>query len=206
MARKAKPKKSPAKKRRTKKRALTTWDVKPALGLVEVTKEDRRKEPKIQPKWLGATGVYTDEIASIILTRMSDGETLAKICRSDGMPTATTVRKWAREKEEFGKEYAIAVRLQNDALADEMLDIADNVEIGETITETEGEEGNTTKTVRADMTKHREMRINARQWRLEKIDPRYSNKVDVKNQTDIRVVEVKHIYVDVGDVPPEELG
>lgn len=47
------------------------------------------------------------ELAHAILQRMADGESLAAICRTAGMPTATTVYRWAARYEEVGEAFVL---------------------------------------------------------------------------------------------------
>ena len=47
------------------------------------------------------------ELAHAILQRMADGESLTAICRTAGMPTATTVYRWAARYEAFGEAFVL---------------------------------------------------------------------------------------------------
>jgi transposase-like protein len=47
------------------------------------------------------------ELAHAILRRMADGESLTAICRTAGMPTATTVYRWAARYEDFGEAFVL---------------------------------------------------------------------------------------------------
>jgi transposase-like protein len=47
------------------------------------------------------------ELAHAILQRMADGESLAAICRTAGMPTATTVYRWAARYEDFDEAFVL---------------------------------------------------------------------------------------------------
>ena len=69
---------------------------------------------------------FTEELTGGILDRIANGESLRKICASDGMPCQTTVYRWLRENEAFQQQYARARELQADTLFDETLDIADD--------------------------------------------------------------------------------
>ncbi|MDZ4379703.1 MAG: helix-turn-helix domain-containing protein [Parvibaculum sp.] len=57
------------------------------------------------------------ELAHAILQRMADGESLAAICRTAGMPTAATVYRWAARYEDFGEAFVLIRNLarQNQA-------------------------------------------------------------------------------------------
>jgi len=51
------------------------------------------------------------ELAHAILQRMADGESLAAICRTAGMPTAATVYRWAGRYEHFGEAFVLIRRI-----------------------------------------------------------------------------------------------
>lgn len=57
------------------------------------------------------------ELAHAILQRMAGGESLAAICRTAGMPTATTVYRWAARYEAFGEAFVLIRKIarQNQA-------------------------------------------------------------------------------------------
>lgn len=74
----------------------------------------------------GRPSDFNDEIAASILDRISDGQSLRKICCDEDMPCQTTVYRWLREKDDFQQQYARARELQADTLFDETLDIADD--------------------------------------------------------------------------------
>ena len=57
------------------------------------------------------------ELAHAILKRMAEGESLAAICRTAGMPTAATVYRWAARYEDFGEAFVLIRKIarQNQA-------------------------------------------------------------------------------------------
>lgn len=42
-----------------------------------------------------------DKVREAILAQLSDGKSLATICRADGMPTCRTVQRWQADNDEF---------------------------------------------------------------------------------------------------------
>jgi hypothetical protein len=101
---------------------------------------------------------YTTEIADLICTQLSDGLSLRAVCRQEGMPDKTTVFKWLRERPEFLAQYARAKEESADAMADEILEIADNPE---------------------EDAQSRRVRIDARKWIASKLKPKkYGDKID----------------------------
>jgi hypothetical protein len=66
-------------------------------------------------------------LADDICERIWCGESLKVILRSKGMPAETTVFRWLAERGEFQEHYAHAREAQNDADADSVAYIADQV-------------------------------------------------------------------------------
>lgn len=77
----------------------------------------------------GRPSIYTDEIATEITLRLSEGESLAKICRDEGMPGKATVWRWLREREAFRADYTRAREEQAEHYASEIADIADDPDL-----------------------------------------------------------------------------
>jgi len=63
-----------------------------------------------------------------VLLEISRGKPLSRVCGKHGLPTYHQVRYALMKDEEFKKEYDVAMRLQCDAYADEMIAIADNLD------------------------------------------------------------------------------
>lgn len=72
----------------------------------------------------GLWSTYTPEIGAEICRRLTEGESLIAICRSEGMPCYATVLNWARAVPAFGDAYAMARRMATDHLYDEAREIA----------------------------------------------------------------------------------
>lgn len=68
---------------------------------------------------------YSIELASEICELLADGNPLRRICKMDGMPNASSVYLWLIQHKEFSEMYARAREDQADALADEVVEIAD---------------------------------------------------------------------------------
>jgi hypothetical protein len=77
---------------------------------------------------VGRPSSYTDDIAFEICDRIAEGESLKRICASEGMPGQGTVFRWLANPENavFRESYARAREAQADALFDETLDISDD--------------------------------------------------------------------------------
>lgn len=120
--------------------------------------------------------VHTPELAQAICERLATGESLRTICASEGMPPESTVRGWAiDDRDGFAAQYARARDLGLDALADELLGIADTPQLGVKTKETSDGK---TETTEGDMIEHRRLQVDARKWYLSKLAPKkYGDKV-----------------------------
>jgi len=73
---------------------------------------------------MGRPSDFTQEIADAICRRLSEGESLRKVCEADDMPSRETVRRWLGENLEFRGQYAHARDVQADHYADRVVDDA----------------------------------------------------------------------------------
>lgn len=105
---------------------------------------------------------YTQERADIVCARMATGESLRSICRDKTMPAESTVRLWAiDDREGFAAHYARAREAQVEALAEDLIEIADDKN--------------------GDAARDR-LRVDTRKWVLSKIAPKkYGDKLGVEH-------------------------
>lgn len=66
---------------------------------------------------MGRPSLYTDAILAEICERLSNGETLADICRDDHMPAYGTVMDWQAEKENVSRDILRAREIGFDVIA-----------------------------------------------------------------------------------------
>lgn len=120
---------------------------------------------------MGRPSEFTQETADAICQRLIEGESLRTICKTEGMPAASTVFRWLSERKSFQEQYARAREAQADHLAEEILQIADD---GENDTyEVDGE----TRT-NQDVVARSRLRVDARKWLASKMAPKkYGEKV-----------------------------
>lgn len=131
----------------------------------------------------GRPSTYSQEIASSICAQIADGHSLRKISREEGMPSMTTIFDWLGTKPEFAEQYARAKEAQADALAEDMLDIAD-------MPPSIGEKG----TVDAGDVAHMRLRIDTRKWIASKLKPKkYGDKIEqeIKGEVGLTVQIVR---------------
>lgn len=121
--------------------------------------------------------------ADAICERLAAGESLRAVCRDDGMPAAPTVLLWVRTYPDFAEQYARAREVGYQCLADEIVDIADEVEF-EPVPGPDGE----TREVRVDSTAvaRNRLRVDTRKWMLSKMLPKvYGEKLDLNHSGSI---------------------
>ena len=75
---------------------------------------------------VGRPTLYTPELGDKLCALIALGSSLRTICRDDDMPDASTVYRWLRLHNDFRDNYEKARADQADALADEILEIADD--------------------------------------------------------------------------------
>jgi hypothetical protein len=147
-------------------------------------------EPTAKAEGLAVSGrpsLYTAELADRICTRLAEGESLRAICRDEGYPAESTVRKWALEDESgFAAQYTRARELGYHALADEIIYISNTPQVGEkTKTDDKG-----TETTTGDMIEHRRLQVDARKWYLSKVLPKvYGEKQQVEHSGVIGIAD-----------------
>lgn len=118
---------------------------------------------------------HTPAIAAKVCLALSKCGSLRRACEGTGMPAESTVREWVLDdREGFAAQYARAHDLGVDAMADDLLEIADTTQVG--VKTTKKPSG--TETTRGDMIEHRRLRVDTRKWYLSKIAPKkYGDRV-----------------------------
>lgn len=105
---------------------------------------------------------YTPELAETICERLEQGESLASICRSEGMPSVRTVLRWADERQDFADDYRRAREAAGEFLDDQINEIQKTA-------------------VDKDTAQAARVRITALQWRASKQAPRkYGDRLDLQ--------------------------
>lgn len=85
------------------------------------------KTKQSAPPKLGRPSLYSEEIAEIICSRISNGETLLDICAEEGMPGRNTVLGWLKLHDNFRTSYREARERQGDHTYDRMKQIENDV-------------------------------------------------------------------------------
>lgn len=81
---------------------------------------------KENPQPGGRPTDYNEEISAKICEMLAMGDSLRTVCKGDDMPAMSTVFLWLRRYPEFMQQYEKAKQEAADAMAEDLLDIADN--------------------------------------------------------------------------------
>lgn len=118
----------------------------------------------------GRPTIYTEELAAKICSELSQGIPLRTVCKADDMPGTTTVFVWLGNNEGFREQYARAKAESADAMAEDMLGIADEIE-----TKIVGDDRSDSARVQAQR-----IRVETRKWLASKLQPKkYGDKLEV---------------------------
>ena len=135
-----------------------------------------RKAPEAPKK--ASKSTYTVQMANLICIRLSEGESLKEIVRSEGMPDRATVYRWLLEQPAFCDKYARAREEQADTLADEIIAIADE---SPEINEIRDKHGDVIDIkIDSGYVAYQKQRIEARKWTAMKLKPKkYGDKLEL---------------------------
>jgi hypothetical protein len=124
------------------------------------------------------------KLVPIVCERLSTGkESLTKICIDLGFKRRT-FNQWRKEDPEIDKQAALARQEWCEAIADDILDIADNTQEGVEIVERAGKKEVHT----GDMLGHRKFRVDARLRLLKAYDPnRFGDKQKLEHSGAVTV-------------------
>jgi hypothetical protein len=119
-----------------------------------------------------ARPTYSPEIADAICERLASGESLRSVCRDDNMPDERTVRRWAIDDYQgFAPQYARARETQAHAMADELLEIADDATNDWMVRQGRTE-------LNTEHVQRSRLRSDTRKWLLSKMLPKvYGDKI-----------------------------
>lgn len=135
-----------------------------------------------EDKKLGRPSIYNQELADRICSEIIEGYSLRTVCKPDEMPCVASVLKWLREKPDFLLQYEKAKEEQADALAEEMLDIADDGS-NDWMTKT-GKDGESIGwMVNGEHVQRSRLRLDTRKWIASKLKPKkYGDKIQADIQ------------------------
>lgn len=127
---------------------------------------------------IGRPTTYSQETADSICEYIAMGYSLRKVCEQDGMPVMSTIFKWIREHDDFSKQYARATEERTEAMAEDILDIADDGT--NDWVEDERKDGSTYWRADNDVIQRSRLRVDTRKWLMAKMKPKkYGDKLDM---------------------------
>ncbi|WP_444633239.1 terminase small subunit-like protein [Cupriavidus oxalaticus] len=154
---------------------------------------------------IGRPSSFTQRLAETICIRLACGESLRKICADEGMPDKTSVLRWLYTNEEFRTQYARARELQQEFMAEEILEIADDG-TNDTYVDADGN-----VRVDHDVIARSRLRVDTRKWLMSKLAPKkYGERVDVnhggqaENPLAKLLKEVQGTYIKPVAEPPDD--
>lgn len=122
---------------------------------------------------VGRPTKYSQELADKFCQEIALGQSLKTVCLGEDMPSPVTIFAWFRTYPEFLNQYARATEERSEAMAEDILDIADDgtndwMEInGRDIPDQEA-------------IQRSKLRVEARKWLMSKMKPKkYGDKVDL---------------------------
>ena len=115
----------------------------------------------------GRPSKFKRSVAEEICRRLALGESLVRICATDGMVDISTVFRWLDTKPEFRDMYARAREAQAEFYANQIIDIADETPI----TEQPDPDGGVTIRIDAAGVQRNKLRVDARKWVAAKLLP-----------------------------------
>lgn len=80
---------------------------------------------------IGRPSIKSPELIKEICARISEGSSLASVCKHEDMPGISTAWRWLSEDSSFQEEYARAIQARAMAHADRVLDVTEAVMRGE---------------------------------------------------------------------------
>ncbi len=129
----------------------------------------------------GRPTTYSEELTAKICERLATGESLAKICRDDDMPSMASVFLWLGKYPEFSESYTRAREAQAETHADRIVEIADD----ETLDPN-----------------HKRIMVDARKWVAAKLKPkRYGDKAEVEHSGNVGLTVNVLRITDANDKP-----
>lgn len=118
---------------------------------------------------------WPPELEAQICAALAEGSSLRTICALESMPSAPTIFKHLAESKEFAEQYARAREMQMEAMAEEILQIADDG-LNDTYETEEGEQR-----TNQDVIQRSRLRVDTRKWLMSKMAPKkYGDKIQTE--------------------------
>jgi hypothetical protein len=145
-------------------------------------------------------GKRTPEVEERIINGLCDGIPLRELCRQEGMPNWRTVYDWISSDEEFAARIAHARELGFDAIAEDILDIADDG-TNDWVAR-KNAKGDTEMVLNTDHVQRSKLRIETRLKLLAKWNPK---KYGDKSTTELTGKDGGPVQTEAVGATPEEM-
>ena len=130
----------------------------------------------------GRPTTYSSTLAALICERIAVGESLRTVCKADDMPAMSSVFLWLKNYAIFSEQYAHACEERTEAMAEDILDIADDSS-KDFITIQKGKK--TVTIENKEVTNRSRLRVDTRKWLMSKMKPKkYGDKLDLTSGGD----------------------
>ncbi len=144
---------------------------------------------EVAPKKMGRPTKYTKSLADKICAKLAMGESMRTVCKDEKMPAMSTVFLWLRSDKDFSEQYETAKQESADAMAEEILDIADdgtNDWIEKEIKDKKtGKVIDTIEVFNNEHVQRSRLRVDTRKFLMAKMKPKkYGDKLDVTSDGD----------------------
>lgn len=130
---------------------------------------------------IGRPTIYSQELVSLMCSRIAAGESVRQITSDPDMPAMATFFRWLNEKPDFKEQYAIAKELGAEALFADLLAIADDGT--NDWMEKKGKDGKAIGyQVNGEAIGRSRLRVDTRKWYLSKVLPKlYGDKTTTEH-------------------------
>lgn len=154
---------------------------------------------------MGAPSKYDKKTANRICARLAGGQTLTRICKDRDMPCREVVYDWIKRYPEFKVAYEEARERQADFMVDEILDIADGLDVPESSRDGQTEHLRWPRRPIADHEiEERRLRIASRQWLAKVMRPKKygaTQQVEInetKTVTETKITRIEFVAPQLG--------
>jgi hypothetical protein len=131
---------------------------------------------------MGRPSGFSQQLADAICARLAVGDSVREICRDEEMPSISMVFRWIAEYDSFREQYARAKQAGVEAMAEEIIDIADN---GSNDWMERNDKDNAGWLYNGEAARRSQIRIDARKWLLSKLAAKkYGDKLSVGGDPD----------------------
>lgn len=112
---------------------------------------------------------YNKKLTSRICESVAEGKSVRELCKAKGMPTPKTVWAWLAKYPEFSEQYARAKETAMEAMAEEIMAIADD---GANDYMDREDPDNPGYAINGEHIQRSKLRVDTRRWLMSKLAPK----------------------------------